>query len=154
MTRRQIKSVLVGFLAMVLSVLALAVILVTVLVISKRELAIGPGYLLVPAVAFVAGCYWSLRRSSRPQVPVKPPSMVTIIVKSFVAGVSTVIFSVIAYMWWIWVRLPRDTYGLVGIDVHRLIYWPVLSCVFLAGFISEYRRASKRRSTFTGGVTP
>jgi hypothetical protein len=136
---------------MVLSVIALAVVLVTLLVISKREIAIGPVYLLIPAISFATGLCWSLRRSSRPKVPAKPPSSVTIIAKSAAVGVTAIIVSLIAYLIWIWIQLPRNVHGL-GIDVRRLVHWPVLLGIFLAGFIMEYRHASRRRSVLTGGM--
>jgi hypothetical protein len=149
--RKHVRSILVGFLAMLLSLIALAVILLVALVRTQREIAIGPVYLLVPALPFATGCYWSLRRSSRPQVPAKPPSTFAIIVKSSMAGVAMVIVSVIAYMWWTWFRFARNTRGLVGIDVYRLIHWPVFLGLLVAGFILEYRRASRRRSMLMGG---
>jgi len=40
-----------------------------------------------------------------------------------------------------WARLPRN--AIVGIDVHRLVYWPLFLGLFLAGFILEYKHASK-----------
>jgi len=36
----------------------------------------------------------------------------------------------------------------------RLVYWPVLLGVFVAGFVLEYRRISRRRSILRGGVAP
>ena len=154
MGRKHSRSIVVGFLAMILSVIALAIFLLTILVISGLELNIGPLYLLVPGVAFASGCHWSLRRSNRSQAPAKPPSTFTIIVKSSMVGIATVIVSMIAYMWWIWFRFARNTHGLVSIDVHRLVYWPVFPGLFLAGFIWEYRHASKRRSMLMGDVAP
>ena len=50
-----IKSILIGFLAMILSVIALAVILVTILAISKRELPIGPRILVDSDFRFRSG---------------------------------------------------------------------------------------------------
>ncbi len=153
--RWHIKDILVGLLAMILSVITAAVILLVVLLRSHREIAIGPLYLLVPIVSLTTGCYWSLRRSSLPKIqakPAKPPSNVTIIAKSAVVGVTAIIVSVIAYLMWIWIRIPRNLHGVVGIDVRRLVYWPVLLGVFLASFTLEYRRASRRRSMLTGGL--
>ena len=91
-----IKSILVGFLAMVLSLIALAVVLMTIMLTFSREIPIGPVYLLIPIVTFAAGCYWSMRRSSRPKVPAKPLSQFTIIAKSVVVGITAMILSVIA----------------------------------------------------------
>jgi hypothetical protein len=62
------------------------------------------------------------------------------------------IVSVIAYLMWIRLWVDRNVHGFVSIDVHRLVHWPVLVGVFVAGFILEYRRASRRRWTFPGGV--
>jgi hypothetical protein len=150
--RFHIKTILVGFLAMVLSVIALAVILVVYLVISKREIAIGPMYLLIPSGTFATGCYWSVRRSCRSKTPAKPSSNVTIIAKSAIMGVAAVIVSLTAYVVWIWLRIPQNLHGLVSIDVRRLVHWPVLLVAFLAGFILEYRHALRRRSMLTGGM--
>jgi hypothetical protein len=154
LTRRdQIKSILVGLLVMLLSVIALAVILVTILAISKQEIALGPVYLSVPIVSFVSGCYCSLRRSSRPTAPPKASSLHRIIAKSVGVGVAGMIVAVIAYFIWIWFRFPPPVQGVgVFIDVHRLFYWPVLSGVFLVGFILEYLRSSRRRSVLTGAL--
>jgi hypothetical protein len=152
MTRRwHIKDILVGFLAMILSLIVLAVILVTRLAISRREIPIGPAYSLIPIGTFVLGLFWSMRRSSRPKPPAKPPSYVTIIVKSTVTGVTAMILSVIAYVIWIWLRIPRSPGTFVSIDIRLLLYWPVLLGGFLAGFIPEYRHASNRRSMLAGG---
>jgi hypothetical protein len=145
-------SILAGLLAMLLSLIALAVILLIVLVRTQREIEIGSVYLVVPAVAFIAGSYWSLRRSSRPKAPAKPPSMVTMIVKSTMVGVAAVIVSVMAYLWWIWFRFARHVHGLVGINVHRMVYWVVLSGIFLASFFLAYTRISRRRSMLRGCV--
>jgi hypothetical protein len=144
-----IKSILVGFLAMILSVIALWVILGVIVRTSNRDIPIGPLYLLIPVVAFVAACYWSLRRSAR---PAKPPSNFTIIVKSTVVGIVAMILSVIGYVVWLWLRIPRNGIAFVGFDVVSLVNWPVLWVSFLAGFLLEYRIASKRRSTLTGGM--
>jgi len=144
-----IKSILVGVLAMSLSVIALWVILGAIVATSKREIPVGPIYLLIPVAAFATGCYWSLRRSAR---PAKPPSNFTIIVKSTVVGILAIILSVIGYLTWFWLRIPRNEPGLVSIDVRALLYWPVLWVSFLGGFILEYRIASRRRSTSPGGV--
>ena len=82
LTRKDyLKGILVGLLMMILSLIVTPVILVTILAVSKRELAIGPLYLSIPVVTFAAGCYWSLRRSSRPQILNKPPSTVALIAK-------------------------------------------------------------------------
>jgi MFS family permease len=154
LTRRdQVKCILVGFLAMLLSMIALAVILVTILANSKREIAIEPLYLLIPIVAFAAGWYWSLRHSSRPKVPAKPSSNVTVIAKSVGVGVAGMIVAVIAYVTWIWFRFPKNVQGFGFIVVNRLFYWPVLLGVFLGGFILEYRRSSRRQSTLTGDMS-
>jgi hypothetical protein len=151
MTRRwHIKDILVGILAMLMSVIALAIVLVAVLFIYKREIAIGPVYFLIPVLAFAAGFYWSLRRSSRPKAPPKPPSNVAIIVKSSLVGVTAMIISAIAYFVWIWIRIPRQPHSFVAIDAHLLFYWPILLGGFLAGFILEYRRVSGRHSAMTG----
>ena len=148
-----IKCILVGLLAMILSVIALWVILGVIVRTSKRDIHIGPVYWLIPVVSFVAGSYWSLRRSSRLKVPAKPPSNVTIIAKSTVVGILAMILSVIGYLIWLWLRIPRNGIGVVvGIDVRALLYWPVLWVSFLGGFLLEYRIASRRRSTLTGGM--
>ena len=152
MTRRHIKSILAGFLAMVLGVIVLAVILVAILAILTRDITIGPVYLLVPIVTFAAGCYWSLRRSSRPKVPAKPPSNTRIIAKSIVMGVTGMIVSLIAYLIWFSFWIPRNVHGLVSIDVVRLVHWPVLLVIFLGGFVLGFWRASRRRSMLTGGM--
>jgi hypothetical protein len=147
LTRKDyVKSVLVGLLTTILSLIASAIILVTILAASKRELSIGPLYLLIPIVTFAVGFYWSLRRSSRHQILNRPPSTVAVIAKSTAVGLTAVIVSVIAYVMWIWMRLPPTFHGSFGFDLHRLIYWPVMLAVFLAGFLLEYRRASRRRS--------
>ena len=143
-------GILVGFLWVILSLITAAVVLVSMLTVSQKEIAIGPLYLLIPVVTFAAGCYWSLRRSSRPEIRKRPPSTVAIFAKSTVVGFTAVVVSVVAYLSWIWLRLPRTLHGTVGIDVHRLVYWPVMMAIFLAGFSWEYRRASKRRSV--GGM--
>lgn len=137
---------------MVLSVIALAVILVTIMLSFSREIAIGPLYLLVPVVTFVAGSYWYLRRSSRPMVPAKPPSRATIIAKSTLVGATVMILSVICYLIWIWLRTRRDGIVFVSFDIVSLLNWPVLVGVFLVGFILEYRLASRRRFRLTGGM--
>jgi hypothetical protein len=147
-----IKSILVGFLAMVLSLIALWVILGVIVRTSKRDIPIGPVYLLIPILTFPAGCYWSLRRSSRAKVPAKPPSNVTIIVKSTALGITAMIGSVIAYLIGFWLSTRRDGIALVSFDVVSIIHRPVLVGVFLVGFGLEYRIVSRRRSTFTGGV--
>jgi hypothetical protein len=77
-----VKSILVGLLAMVVSVIALLVILSVMVLRTKQEIPIGPVYWLIPIAAFAGGYYWSGRRSSRPKVPAKPPSNLTVIVKS------------------------------------------------------------------------
>ena len=137
---------------MVLSVIALLVILATIVLSSKRETPIGPLYLLIPIVTFAAGCYWSLRRSSRPKVPAKPPSSVTVIVKSTSVGITAMILSIIGYLIWLRLRIPRDAIGFVAVDIRALLNWPVLLVSFLSGFMLEYRIASRRRSTFDGGM--
>ena len=136
---------------MLMSVIGSAIILVAILFISNRDIAIGP-LLLIPVIAFVAGFYWSRRRSARPKVPPKPPATITIILKSSAVGIAAMVLSVIAYFVWIWIRIPRHPHTLVAIDVHALLYWPVLLVGFLAGFFSQYRRGSKRRSQLTGGM--
>jgi hypothetical protein len=95
MDRFHIKSILVGILAMVLSVIALLVILIEITLTFKREIQVWPVYWLIPIAAFAAGCYWSLRRSTRPKVPAKPPSKVRIVVKSTAVGIMAMILSVI-----------------------------------------------------------
>ncbi len=62
------------------------------------------------------------------------------------------IVSVIAFLTWILIRIPKNVHGAVGIDVLRVIgvYWPVLLGIFLAGFILKYLKASKRRSMLIG----
>lgn len=151
-SRRHVKSIFVGILAMILGLIALAVVLVGIMLISHREIAVGPVYLLIPIVTFTSGCYWSLRRSSRSRAPAKPPSKAAIIAKSVMVGVTAMIVSVIAYLFWIWLRIPRNVDGLVSIDVYALVHWPVLLGIFLAGFILEYRHASRQRLTPTGGL--
>lgn len=138
------KGIVVGFLWMILSLIATAIILVTILAASKRELAIGPLYLLIPILSFTAGGWLSLRRSARPRIFDKPASTAEVIVKSTAVGFTAVLVSVIAYVFSIWVRLPPTFDGTVGIDVHRLVYWPVMLAVFLAGFYWKYRRATRR----------
>ena len=149
--RRHIKSILVGILAMILGLIALAEVLVGIMLISHREIAVGPVYLLIPIVTFTAGCYWSLRRSSQSRAPAELPSKATIIAKSVMVGVTAMIVSVPAYLFWILLRIPRNIDGAVGIDVLSVIHWhwPVLLGIFLAGFILEYRHASRRRLTPT-----
>lgn len=149
--RRHIKSILVGILAMILGLIALAEVLVGIMLISHREIAVGPVYLLIPIVTFTSGCYWSLRRSSQSRAPAKLPSKATIIAKSVMVGVTAMIVSVPAYLFWILLREPRNIDGAVGIDVLSVIHWnwPVLLGIFLAGFILEYRHASRRRLTPT-----
>src|SRR5665213_2018987 len=122
-----IKSILIGFLAMILSVIALAIILVTILAISKRELPIGPVHLLIPSFAFAAGCYWSLRQSPRPKALAKPSSNVTIVAKSAAVGVIAMIVSVIAFFTWILIRVPKNVHGAVGIDVLRAVSYTHLT---------------------------
>jgi hypothetical protein len=152
--RWHIKDILAGLLTMILNMIAVGIILLVVLLRLHREIAVGPVYLLVPIVSFTAGFYWSLRRSSQPKVPAKPPSTVTIIVKSTTVGVTAIIISEIAYLTWIWIQIPRNLPGFVNIDVRLLVYyWPVLVGVFLAGFFFEYRRGSRRRSMLTGGMS-
>ena len=134
--RWHIKSILVGVLAMILSLIALAVVLVGIMLISHREIAVGPVYLLIPIVTFTSGCYWSLRRSSQSRAPAELPSKATIIAKSVMVGVTAMIVSVPAYLFWIlfWILLrePRNIDGAVGIDVLSVIHWPVLLGIFLA----------------------
>jgi len=142
----QMKSILVGFLTMVLSLIVLLVILGAIVLRTKREIPIGPFYRLIPIVSFAGGCYWSLRRSARPKVPATPPSNVTIIVKSTSVGIAAMIVAVIGYLIWLRLRIPRDTIGLVSVDIRALLYWPVLLVSFLSGSILEYRLASRRRS--------
>jgi hypothetical protein len=137
-----IKGILVGFLWMILSLIATAAILVTILAVSQKELAIGPLYLLVPVLAFSAGCFRSLRRASRPSILEKPASTSAIFAKSTVAGLAAVLVSVIAYLFWIRMHLPPTFHGVIGIDIRRAVYWPVMLAIFLAGFILTYRRAS------------
>ena len=144
-----VKGTLVGFLWLILSLIATAFVLVSILAVSPKELAIGPIYLLIPIVTFAAGCYRSLRRSSRPKILNRPPSTVAVVAKSAAMGFTAVIVSVIAYLLWIWIRLPRSFHGTVGIDVHRLVYWPAVLAIFLAGFLLTYRRSSRRRSMWT-----
>lgn len=148
------RGILVGFLMMIVSLIGTAIILVSVLAVSQKEFAIGPLYLSIPILTFAAGCYWSLRRSSRPQILNRPPSTVAVFAKSTGVGLTAVLISLIAYVVWIWIRLPRDFHGLIGIDIRRLIFWPVLLAIFLAGFLLTYRRSSRRRSMWTGGMLP
>lgn len=49
------------------------------------------------------------------------------------------IVSVIAYLFGIWLQIPRNIDVPVAIDVRALVHWPVLLGTFLAGFILEYR---------------
>ena len=149
--RRHIKSILVGILAMILGLIVLAEVLVGIMLISHREIAVGPVYLLIPIVTFTSGCYWSLRRSSQSRAPAELPSKATIIAKSVMVGVTAMIVSVPAYLFWILLRIPRNIDGAVGIDVLSVIHWhwQVLLGIFLAGFILEYRHASRRRLTPT-----
>jgi hypothetical protein len=131
---------------MVLGVIALLVILATIVLRSKREIPIGPLYLLIPIATFAAGCFWSLRRSARPKIPSKPLSMATIIVKSTAVGITAMILSIIGYLIWFRLRIPRDTIGFVSVDIRALFYWPVLLVSFLLGFMLEFRWASRWRS--------
>ena len=147
-----IKSVLVGFLAMVLSLIALWVILGAIVLRTKREIPIGPVYFLIPIVTFTAGCYWSMRRSARPKGLAKPPSNVTIILKSTAVGITAMVLSVIGYLIWLRLRIPRDTISFVSVDISALFYWPVLLVSFLGGFLLEYRIASRQRFRLTGGT--
>jgi hypothetical protein len=147
---RVVKDIRAGLLAMILGVIIVAAILLAVLLRSQRELAVGPVYLLVPIVSLTSGYYWSLRRSARPKAPPKPSSNITIILKSTAVGIAAMVLSVIAYV--VWMRIPRHTHTLVAIDVHVLLYWPVLLIGFLAGFFLEFRWTSRRRSMLTGGM--
>jgi hypothetical protein len=150
--RWHIKDILVGLLAMLMSVIALAIILVVVLFIHKREIATGPVYFLIPVLGFATGFYWSLRRSARPKTPPKRPSNFTIIVKSTAVGIAAIVLSVIAYFAWIWTRIPRDVgVGSVSFDVHALLPRPLLLTAFAAGFVLEYLRGSRRRSRLLSG---
>jgi hypothetical protein len=149
--RWYIKDILFGLLVMIIGLIASAIILATILFISKREIAIGPLYLLIPIATFIVGFYWSWRRSSRPQVPPKAPATITIIVKSTTVGFTAMIVSAILYFIWIRFWVLRNDRGFVSIDVHVLLYWPVLVPIFLAGFLLEYRRVSRRRSP--GGMS-
>ena len=148
-----IKSILIGLLAMVLSVIALLLILVEIMLTFKREIQLWPVYWLIPIAAFAAGCYGSLRRSARPKVPAKPPSNVRIIVKSTAMGITAMILSVIGYLIWLRLRIPRDAIGFVSVDIRALLYSPILLASFLGGFILEYRLASRRRFRLIGGMT-
>jgi hypothetical protein len=152
--RWHIKEILIGFLVMLLSVIIGAIILLVVLMRSNREIDVGPVYLLVPILSFTTGYYWSWRRSARPNAPPKPPSNVTIILKSTAVGIAAMVLSVIAYVLWVWMRIPRNV-G-VGVDFVsvgiRPLFWLVFLTIFLSGFLLEYRRGSKRRSMLTGGM--
>ena len=56
MTRgSHIKNILFGILAAILGVIALAIILVALLLITRRQIGVGPVYLLVPIVSFLGG---------------------------------------------------------------------------------------------------
>ena len=138
---------------MIVSVIALAVILLIVLAISHRDLNIGPLYFLVPFAMFVLGFYWSQRRSSRLKDPGQPPSKAVIVAMSFAVGIIAMIVSAIAYFAWIWIRIPRDVgVGFVSFDVRALLPRPLPLVVFLVGFVLEYLRGSRRRSRLLGGV--
>jgi hypothetical protein len=138
-----VKSVLIGLLTMIVGLLATAVILVTVLAVSQREIPVGPVYLVIPISTFAAGCYWSLRRSSRPKALAQPPSKVAVIAKSTAAGIAVVV-SLIVYVTAIWFFFLRKIQGAVGVMVGP--YWPVMVAIFVAAFLLEYRRASRRHS--------
>jgi hypothetical protein len=142
----QFKSILFGLLAMVLGMIALAIVLLIILVrIEPRQIAIGPVYLLVPIASFVAGYYWSLRRSSRPKPPAKLPSKVTIVAKSVAVGIIAMVASMIADIVWIRLHITRPPHGAaVAIDVYRVVRLPVLVAGFLVGFLLEYWRVSRR----------
>jgi hypothetical protein len=147
------KDIVVGLLVMIVGVITLAVAFPFVLLILHRGMSIGPVYLLIPVAMFVLGFYWSLRQSSRRERPIKAPSKIFVIGKSFAAGIIAVIVSAIAYFAWIWIRLPRDmSVGFVSFDVRALLYWPLPLAVFVAGFVLEYLRGSRRRSRLSTGV--
>jgi hypothetical protein len=149
----QLKSILFGLLAMVLGVIALAIVFLVILVrIAPREISIGPVYLLVPIASFVAGYYWSVRRSSRPRGPAKPPSNVMIVAKSVAVGIVAMVASAIADILWIRLHIPRSPHVLVAINVYRVVQLPVLVAGFLVGFLLEYWRVSRRRSRLTSGM--
>jgi hypothetical protein len=140
------KSILFGLLAMVLGVIALAIVLLIILVrIEPRGIAIGPVYLLVPIASFVAGYYWSVRRSSHPRTPARPPSNVTIVAKSVAVGIVAMVLSVIADLMWIRLHIPRLPHVLVAINVYRVVQLPVVVAGFLVGFLLEYWHVSRRR---------
>ena len=84
----------------------------------------------------------------------EPSSTVAVVAKSVVVGVIAMIVSVIAFLTWILIRIPKNVHGPVGIDVLRVIgvYWPALLGIFLAGFILKYLKASRRCSMLTGGM--
>jgi hypothetical protein len=136
---------------MIGTLLATTVVLVTVIALSKREIEVGPVYLLIPISAFGAGCYWSLRRSSRPKDLAKPPSIVLVVVKSATVGILAVILSLIAYVTTIWALFLRkiNGHGSIGFVVVGR-YWWAMAAIFLAAFVLEYRRASKSRSRWSG----
>lgn len=72
--------------------------------------------------------------------PVK--SRMAVIAKSAVVSVVAMIVSVIAYVIWIWRKVP----GMFSLDAGRLAYWPVLLGVFLrASFwnICTYREDAR-----------
>jgi hypothetical protein len=140
------KAVLFGLATMIVSLIATVVILVTVLVITRREIPVGPLYLLISISTFAAGCYWSLRRASLPKPPPKPPSTVAVVAKSAAAGLTAVLLSLIAYMTASWFVFARKTHVSIGIDIHRAVYWLAMLAIFLAAFLLEYRRASRHPS--------
>ncbi len=147
--RWHIRDLLIGFLAMILSVIATVITLLVILLRSRQEIAIGPVYLLIPIAAFALAFYWSLRRSSRPRPPARPPSKPVAIAKSALVGILAMVGATIAYFVWIYSTIPRPVVGLVSVDVLALLHlhWPVLVPVFLGAFICQYRRASRLRSS-------
>ncbi len=140
------KGVLFGLATMIVSLIATAVILVTMLAITQREIPVGPVYLLIPISTFAGGCYWSIRRSAQPKALATPPSTIAVVAKSAAAGFTAVLLSLIAYMTAIWFVFARKTHVTIGIDVHRVVYWLAMLVIFFAGFFLEYRRASRHSS--------
>jgi hypothetical protein len=151
-----VKNILAGLLATILSVIVLAVVLAAVLLRSKRDISIGPLYLVIPLAAFAAGYYWSFRRSSRPKAPARPSSIFSIVTKSFGVGIAAMLVAEIGYIIWIWSRIPRRPHAFVAIDPVRLswAHWLALLVSFLAGFALAFWRAFKRRLRLTSGLAP
>ncbi len=147
--RLYVKSVIIGLSATILSVIVTVAALIALLVRSQHQIPVGPPYLLIPIAAFALGFYWSVRRSGRPKPPPTPPSRAVIIAKSALVGIVVVLLSDIAYIGWIWLGIPRTTGVFVSIDAFALLHrgWPWLAAAFVAGFMLQFFRASKLRSS-------